>query len=122
MKKIISLLLVLVMMLGLVACGASKPAETEAPATEAPATEAPATETEAEGGCGSVIGFASVAVLAAAAAAVALLCLFGLLRGGATRVQKRDLAGARTDDQDPRLQHRARHLFRINGSFFLLYL
>ena len=32
MKKIISLLLVLVMMLGLVACGASKPAETEAPA------------------------------------------------------------------------------------------
>ena len=42
MKKIISLLLVLVMMLGLVACGASKPAETQAPATEAPATEAPA--------------------------------------------------------------------------------
>ena len=35
MKKIISLLLVLVMMLGLVACGASKPAETEAPETEA---------------------------------------------------------------------------------------
>ena len=48
MKKIISLLLVLVMMLGLVACGASKPAETEAPATEAPVvTEAPAVETEA---------------------------------------------------------------------------
>ena len=47
MKKIISLLLVLVMMLGLVACGASKPAETEAPATEAPVvTEAPAVETE----------------------------------------------------------------------------
>ena len=47
MKKIVSLLLVLVMMLGLVACGASKPAETQAPAaTEAPAveTEAPATE------------------------------------------------------------------------------
>ena len=42
MKKIISLLLVLVMMLGLVACGASKPAETEAPATEAAAVEAPA--------------------------------------------------------------------------------
>ncbi len=35
MKKIVSLLLVLVMMLGLVACGASKPAETQAPATEA---------------------------------------------------------------------------------------
>jgi len=54
MKKIVSLLLVLVMMLGLVACGASKPAETQAPATEAPAvteapvvTEAPAPETEA---------------------------------------------------------------------------
>ena len=48
MKKIVSLLLVLVMMLGLVACGASKPAETEAPAAEAPvATEAPAVETEA---------------------------------------------------------------------------
>ena len=47
MKKIISLLLVLVMMLGLVACGASKPAETEAPATVAPVvTEAPAVETE----------------------------------------------------------------------------
>ena len=49
MKKIVSLLLVLVMMLGLAACGASKPAETEAPATtEAPvATEAPVVETEA---------------------------------------------------------------------------
>jgi len=48
MKKIVSLLLVLVMMLGLVACGAAKPAETEAPATEAPVvTEAPAQETEA---------------------------------------------------------------------------
>ena len=46
MKKIISVLLVLVMMLGLVACGASKPAETQAPATEA-ATEAPVVETEA---------------------------------------------------------------------------
>ena len=48
MKKIVSLLLVLVMMLGLVACGASKPAETQAPATEAPTqTEAPVAETEA---------------------------------------------------------------------------
>ena len=48
MKKIVSALLVLVMMLGLVACGASKPAETEAPATEAPVvTEAPSAETEA---------------------------------------------------------------------------
>ena len=47
MKKIVSLLLVLVMMLGLVACGAAKPAETQ-PATEAAAvTEAPVVETEA---------------------------------------------------------------------------
>ena len=47
MKKIVSLLLVLVMLLGLVACGASKPAETQAP-TEAPVvTEAPVAETEA---------------------------------------------------------------------------
>jgi membrane protease subunit (stomatin/prohibitin family) len=47
--------------------------ETEAP-TDAPATEAPTTqETEpAKGGCGSVIGFSAIAVLAAAAAAVAL--------------------------------------------------
>ena len=50
---------------------------TEAPtdaATDAPATDAPATEqeTEAEGGCGSVIGFSAIAILAAAAAAVAL--------------------------------------------------
>ena len=49
MKKIISLLLVLVMAFGLVACGASEPAPTEAPATEAPvATEAPATEAPTE--------------------------------------------------------------------------
>ena len=48
MKKIVSLLLVLGLVLGLVACGASKPAETEAPATEAlVVTEAPAPETEA---------------------------------------------------------------------------
>ena len=47
MKKIVSLLLVLVMMLGLVACGAAQAPATEAPATEAPATEAPATEAPA---------------------------------------------------------------------------
>ena len=46
MKKIISLLLALVMVMGLAACGGSKPAETQAP-TEAPATVAPAPETEA---------------------------------------------------------------------------
>ena len=48
MKKIISLLLVLTMMLALAACGAQAPAATEAPATEAPATEAPATEAPTE--------------------------------------------------------------------------
>ena len=48
MKKILSVLLVLVMMLGLVACGAAQPAETQAPATEAPVvTEAAVVETEA---------------------------------------------------------------------------
>ncbi len=47
MKKIISALLVLVMMLGLVACGAQQAPATEAPATEAPVTEAPATEAPA---------------------------------------------------------------------------
>ena len=48
MKKLISLLLVLIMVFGLVACGASEPAPTEAPATEAPATEAPAEAPVAE--------------------------------------------------------------------------
>ena len=48
MKKLISLLLVLAMVLGLVACGASAPAETQAPTEAAPAaTEAPVVETEA---------------------------------------------------------------------------
>ena len=47
MKKIVSLLLVLGLMLGLVACGASKPAETQAPETEAPVVETEAPETEA---------------------------------------------------------------------------
>jgi len=45
MKKLIALLLALVMVMGLVACGGSSaPAATEAPKADAPATEAPATE------------------------------------------------------------------------------
>ena len=45
MKKLIAMLLALVMVLGLAACGgASAPAASEAPATQAPAAEAPATE------------------------------------------------------------------------------
>ena len=50
------------------------PVVTDAPETQAPATEAPAVETDApvEEGCGSVIGFGTVAVLAAGAAVVAL--------------------------------------------------
>ena len=52
MKKIDSLLLVAVMLLGLVACGAAKPAETQAPeTTAAPApaeTAAPAAEAPTE--------------------------------------------------------------------------
>ena len=51
-------------------------APTDAPATEAPtdapATEAPETDPEDKGGCGSVIGFGAVALLAAGAAFVAL--------------------------------------------------
>ena len=54
MKKLIAMLLALVMALGLVACGASEPAATEAPAAEAPAapaaTEAPAEEAPAAAG------------------------------------------------------------------------
>ena len=45
MKKIIALVLALVMVMGLVACGGNKPAETQAPAgneTNAPETQAPA--------------------------------------------------------------------------------
>ena len=41
MKKLISVILALVMVLSLAACGGSKAPETTAPATEAPATEAP---------------------------------------------------------------------------------
>lgn len=46
MKKILSMLLVFAMMFGLIACGASKPAETQAP-TEAPAPATTAAPTEA---------------------------------------------------------------------------
>ncbi|MBQ2854834.1 MAG: extracellular solute-binding protein [Oscillospiraceae bacterium] len=42
MKKIIALLLALVLTMGLVACGSSEPAETEAPKADAPVAEAPA--------------------------------------------------------------------------------
>ena len=51
MKKILSMLLVFAMMFGLIACGASKPAETQASteaSTEAPATTAVPTEAAAE--------------------------------------------------------------------------
>ena len=46
MKKILALLLALVMVLSLAACGGEKPAE--APATEAPKAEAPVEEAPAE--------------------------------------------------------------------------
>ena len=49
MKKLIAMLLALVLVLGLAACGATTPAPTEAPKAENPApTEAPAVETPAE--------------------------------------------------------------------------
>ena len=61
MKKLIALLLALVMVLGLVACGSKTAETTEAPETDAPATEAPETEapaaeeeTEAPAAAGSV--------------------------------------------------------------------
>ena len=47
MKKILSMLLVFAMMFGLLACGASKPAEAQA-STELPATTAVPTEAAAE--------------------------------------------------------------------------
>ena len=50
MKKLIAMLLALVMVMSLAACGAKEPAPaaTEAPAAEAPAAEAPATEAPVE--------------------------------------------------------------------------
>ena len=57
MKKLIAMLLAMVMVLGLVACGGNTAPETEAPAVEAPSDEAPATEapaTEAPAAAGSV--------------------------------------------------------------------
>ena len=54
----------------------TEPPKTEAPETQAPNpdTQAPAQTTEPTGksGCGSVIGFGAIAVVAAAAAAVVL--------------------------------------------------
>ena len=47
MKKLIALLLALVMVIGLVACGASEPAPTEAPKAEEPKVEAPKEEAPA---------------------------------------------------------------------------
>ena len=44
MRKIIAMLLALVMVLGLVACGNTEPAETTAPSTAAPETQAPETQ------------------------------------------------------------------------------
>ena len=43
MKKLLSLILALTMILSLAACGFGEPAATEAPKTDAPAAEAPAT-------------------------------------------------------------------------------
>ena len=51
MKKLIALMLALLMLVGMVACGAKEPAEEPAadtPATDAPATDAPATDAPAE--------------------------------------------------------------------------
>lgn len=70
MKKLISLLLVLVMALSLAACGASEPAATEAPATAAPAaTEAPV-ETVAPIEIDPSIAFAGSSTLAPVIASI----------------------------------------------------
>ena len=51
MKKLMAMLLALVMVLSLAACGGSSaPAATQAPAAEAPAAEAPAADAPAEEG------------------------------------------------------------------------
>ena len=72
MKKLIAMLLALVMVLGLVACGSEKPAETKAPdaGTQAPATEAPAAA-PASNGMGSLL----IGIVIGAAAAVAFFLL-----------------------------------------------
>ena len=58
MKKIIALVLALVMVLGLVACGAAEaPAATEAPKADAPAAEAPAAPAEPAGIDGEIAVF-----------------------------------------------------------------
>ena len=58
MKKLIAMLLALVMVLSLAACGGSnEPAETEAPVADAPATEAPAVEEPAAAGAVYYLNF-----------------------------------------------------------------
>ena len=54
MKKIIALLLALVMVLSLAACGASEPAATEAPKTDAPAAATPDAAMGWKCSCGAV--------------------------------------------------------------------
>ena len=55
MKKLIALLLALVMVMGLVACGGSSAPATEAPATEAPKADAPAVEAPVEAPAAEVV-------------------------------------------------------------------
>ena len=54
MKKLIALLLALVMVIGLVACGNTTTPATDAPATDAPATDAPATDAPVAEGKGTI--------------------------------------------------------------------
>ena len=54
MKKFLALLLALVMVFALAACGESDAPASDAPASEAPASDAPASEAPADGAAGSV--------------------------------------------------------------------
>ena len=54
MKKFLALLLALVMVFALAACGEADAPASDAPASEAPASDAPASEAPADGAAGSV--------------------------------------------------------------------
>ena len=54
MKKLLALLLALVMVFALAACGGTEGTPSDAPASDAPASDAPASEAPADSGDGTV--------------------------------------------------------------------